>query len=118
MIVSTRLSESEGGKLSRAATSLWQVERPLRVLRTSAQGSEMGRRFFAASAAVLPQVEYTPIEPSDTLQGVAAACALIKGASPVHVWRNRLSSTIETTARLLATVGSREFCRYSLVLFG
>ena len=118
MIASREFSESEAVKLSRAATTLWRAERPLRVLRTVAWGPEVAERFFAAGASVLPKVEYTPIDSTESLEGVAAARVLIQGSSPVHAWLDRVSKTIETTARLLATVGTREYYEHSVTLFG
>ncbi|TFH41660.1 MAG: hypothetical protein E4H01_14590, partial [Lysobacterales bacterium] len=101
MSASREFSELEADKLSRAATTLWRAERPLRVLRTMAWGPEVAARFFATGAKTLPKVEYTCVDPSEPLQGVAAARALIQGSSPVHAWLTRVSNTIETTTRLL-----------------
>jgi len=115
---SRTLSQSETERLSRAATILWTAERPLRVLRTVAWGPEVARRFFDAGATRLPEVTYTPVQSSEALEGVAAARALIHGSSPVHAWLSRVADTIETTARLLASVGSREFFEHSKILFG
>jgi uncharacterized protein (TIGR02421 family) len=83
-----------------------------------AWGPEVAARFFATGAKTLPKVEYTCVDPSEPLQGVAAARALIQGSSPVHAWLTRVSNTIETTTRLLATVGTREFHEHSVTLFG
>lgn len=118
MSASRELSPVEIDRLSRAATILWRAERPLRVLRTLAWGPEVAARFFASGANRLPQVEYPAIDPTVSLDGVAAARALVRGSSPVHAWLGRLCSTVETTARLLANVGTREFHRHSLTLFG
>ena len=115
---SKALSQSESEKLSRAATLLWRAERPLRVLRTVAWSPDVARRFFDARATRLPEVTYTPVQPSAALEGVAAARALIRGSSPVHAWLSRVADTIETTARLLASVGTREFFVHSKTLFG
>lgn len=115
---SKALSQTEGEKLSRAATILWRAERPLRVLRTVAWSPDVARRFFAARASRLPQISYKPIEPAETLEGVATARALIRGSSPVHTWLSRVADTVETTARLLASVGTREFFVHSETLFG
>lgn len=111
-------SEAEADNLSRAATTLWRAERPLRVLRTIAWGPQVAERFFAAGAKALPQVEYVRVDPTEPLAGVAAARALIDGSSPVHAWLMRVCNTIETTTRLLATVGTREFHEHSVSLFG
>jgi uncharacterized protein (TIGR02421 family) len=118
MSAAREFSESEADKLSQAATTLWRAERPLRVLRTMAWGPDVAKRFFATGAKTLPKVEYTAIDPREPLEGVAAARALIQGSSPVHAWLTRVSNTIETTARLLATVGTQEFHQHSVTLFG
>lgn len=118
MSAAREFSESEADKLSRAAATLWRAERPLRVLRTIAWGPEVAKRFFAAGANALPQVEYPSIDPKESLEGVAAARALINGSSPVHAWLTRVGNTIETTTRLLAAVGTREFHQHSVTLFG
>ena len=118
MKLSGDFGAAETDKLSRAATILWRAERPLRVLRTIAWGPEVARGFFAAGAKELPRVEYPLVDPAESLEGAAAARALIKGTSPVHSWMERLCATIETTARLLACAGTREFHAHSLTLFG
>jgi uncharacterized protein (TIGR02421 family) len=118
MIATREFSEAETDKLSRAATTLWRAERPLRVLRTIAWGPEVAQRFFAAGAKELPRVQYPAIDPKESLEGVAAARALIDGSSPVHAWLTRVGNTIETTTRLLAAVGTREFYQHSVTLFG
>ena len=118
MTASRELSDSEADKLSRAATILWRAERPLRVLRTVAWGPEVAERFFAAKAGALPKVEYARVDTTESLDGVAAARALIQGSSPVHAWLGRVGNTIETTTRLLAAIGTREFHEHSVALFG
>lgn len=118
MAASQELSTKEADKLSRAATILWRAERPLRVLRTVAWVPQVAERFFAARAGTLPDVDYIPVDASETLNGVAAARALIRGSSPAHAWLARVSDTIESTARLLASVGTREFHEHSVTLFG
>ncbi|MDH3217588.1 MAG: flavohemoglobin expression-modulating QEGLA motif protein [Candidatus Krumholzibacteria bacterium] len=118
MIASRELPEAEVEKLSEAATILWRAERPLRVLRTVAWGPQVADRFFKAGANALPEVEYAPVDATASLEGVAAARALIQGSTPVHAWLSRLSDSVETTARLLAAVGTRAFHEHSLTLFG
>lgn len=115
---SKALSQTESERLSRAATILWRAERPLRVLRTVAWSPDVAKRFFDARATRLPDVSYKPIASSETLEGVAAARALIQGSSPVHAWLTRVAETVATTARLLASVGTREFFAHSETLFG
>lgn len=118
MSASQEFSAPEAEKLSQAATLLWRAERPLRVLRTVAWGPEVARRFFASGANTLPDVQYTVVDPTEPLAGVATARALINGSSPVHAWLGRVGNTIETTTRLLASVGTREFHEHSVTLFG
>lgn len=118
MAVSRELSTSETDKLSQAAMILWRAERPLRVLRTLAWAPQVSERFFAGGACALPDVHYAPVDPGDTLARVAAARALVEGSSPVHAWLVRVCDTIESTARLLASVGTREFHGHSVALFG
>ena len=90
----------------------------MRVLRTVAWSPGVAKRFFDTGACALPEVTYTPVNTSEPLQGVAAARALIQGSSPVHTWLSRVADTVETTARLLASVGTREFFEHSKTLFG
>lgn len=112
------LGQAERDRLSEAAQLLRVAERGVRVLRTVAWPTEVAVRFFERGARELPEVRYERPDPAPALADVAAARRLIHGDSPVHAWLERVAGAIETGARMLAAVGTAEFCRLSRELYG
>jgi len=113
-----KLGEPEVERLREAARLLRKAERPVRILRAVAWGPEVAEGFFAAGAKELPKVTYTPLDPTPVHEGVAAARVLVKGNSPVHVWLNRVADVVATGADMLATLGTPDFYRHSVALYG
>jgi uncharacterized protein (TIGR02421 family) len=113
-----RLGDTEVDRLRQAAKLLRKAERPVRILRAVAWGPEVAERFFAAGAMELPKVTYTPLDPTPVREGVAAARALVTGSSPVHAWLNRVADVIVTGAEMLAALGTKDFHRHSVTLYG
>ena len=113
-----RLSLAEVDKLRQAAVLLRKAERPVRILRAVAWGPEVAERFFAQGAKELPQVTYTPLDVAPVREGVAAARALTDGTGAVHDWLRRMAGVIETSAQMLGAIGTADFFKYSLELFG
>ena len=115
---SERLSAREVEKLRQAAVFIRKAERPVRILRAVAWGPEVAERFFAAGERELPQITYTPLDPTLTHEGVAAARALIDGTGPVHDWLLRMANVIATSADMLAAIGTPEFFRHAVAIYG
>ena len=112
------LSRKEHDKLSKAAALLHEAERPLRVLKSIAWPRDISRKFFADGARELPAPHYEPVDPRPVREAINAARAVIDGDGPVHDWLNRTARVLELSAGMLASVGSADFTRWSLDLFG
>ena len=113
-----RLAPAEVDRLSRAAGLLRRAEKPVRILRAVAWPAGTAERFFAAGARELPQVSYTPLDAAPVHEGVAAARALIDGAGPVQDWLRRTADVIAAGADMLAAIGTPDFFKHSLTLYG
>jgi uncharacterized protein (TIGR02421 family) len=101
-----------------AARLLRRAERPLRILRRIAWPPETADRFFAEGARNLPRVKLRRSDPSAALELVERAKALTEGSGVVDRWLRRQARSIAGAARMLATVGTPEFHRWSATLFG
>jgi uncharacterized protein (TIGR02421 family) len=101
-----------------AARLLRRAERPLRVLRRLAWPAETADRFFAEGARNLPRVRLRRSDPAGALELVNRAKALVQGSSVVDRWLRRQARSIAGAAHMLASVGSREFHRWSTSLYG
>jgi len=113
------IDASDGARVRRAAELLREAERPVRVLRTVAWGPEVRERFFARGAAELPDPVYQPLDPTATLARVDdARRELAADRSPADDWLLRLADAIASGARMLAAVGTAEFHRRSVELYG
>ena len=111
-------SESQEERLTEVATILREAERPVRILRGIAWPPEAETEFFAGGCSKPPTVHYSVIDPRHTLDGVAAARALIDGDTPVHDWLRQVARSIEYAARMMSAVGTRGFHEYSKILYG
>ena len=112
------LPPGEIDKLSQAAALLHQAERPLRILKNIAWPKEISQTFFENGARELPDPHYVPVDPRPVREAVAAARTMIDGSSPVHDWLERTATVLELSAGMLASVGTAEFTRWSVDLFG
>ena len=118
-----RLSPATIERLKEAAALLRQAEKPVRVLRAVAWGPEVAEGFFAAGEKELPKVSYTPLDAAPVHEALQAARALIDGGAegsrgPVQAWLLRTADVIGTGADMLAGIGTKEFHRQSLKLYG
>jgi uncharacterized protein (TIGR02421 family) len=112
------LSDRELDRLTAAAALILDAERQLPVLGSVAWDREVADAFFASGARALPRPVYRPVDPAPYLEAAAAARALVAGASPVHAWLHRLCDMVETTARMLASLGTAGFTAHSAALYG
>jgi len=120
---SDRLSPATIERLQAAAVLLRKAEKPVRVLRAVAWGPEVAAAFFAAGAKELPKVSYTPLDAAPVHEALRAARALIDGGpessrGPVQAWLLRVADVIGTGADMLAGIGTKEFHRQSVRLYG
>jgi len=115
---SERLSEAEVERLKSAAALLRKAEKPVRILRAVTWGPEVEPAFFAAHEKELPVVTYQPLDAGPVHAAVAEARAKIDGSGPVHDWLRRIAEKIDIAADMLAGIGTKEFHRRSLQLYG
>jgi uncharacterized protein (TIGR02421 family) len=101
-----------------AAQILHDVAKPLRVLAALAWPAELREEFLAGGAQRLPEPTYTPIDPADVLDGVNAARRLLRPGNVVDDWLDREAGAIESTALMLASVGTDAFHAHSRMLYG
>ncbi len=80
--------------------------------------AEVREQFLAGGAQRLPEPEYTPVDPTNVLDGVAAARRLLRPGSVVDDWLDREATAIESTALMLSSVGTPAFHAYSRKLYG
>ncbi|MDX2221524.1 MAG: flavohemoglobin expression-modulating QEGLA motif protein [Rhodospirillaceae bacterium] len=113
-----RLSPGELERLKTAAALLRKAEKPVRILRAVGWGPEVEERFMAQGAKELPQVAYTPLDPKPVHAALADIRPLIAGSSPAHAWLWRVADTVATAAEMLAGIGTKDFHRHSLALYG
>ncbi len=118
MTMNTRASDREKDRIRQVANLLYQASRPIRILRTIAWPSEVKEEFFAKNAQELPQVSYTPIDPTPILQAVREARRSIVPMSPIDLWLERQANSLEQAARMLANVGTPAFFEYARQLYG
>ena len=113
-----RLSPATIERLKAAAALLRKAEKPVRVLRAVAWGPEIAERFFATGEKELPQVSYTPLDVAPVHEMLTSARTLIDGDGPVQAWLSRIAEVIAGGADMLAAIGTKDFHRHSLRLYG
>lgn len=118
-----RLSPATIARLKTAAVLLRKAEKPVRVLRAVAWGPEVAERFFAAGEKELPQVTYAPLDGRPVHETLTAARAMIDAGpegsrGPVQAWLLRIADVIGVGADMLAAIGTKEFHRQSIKLYG
>lgn len=118
-----RLSPATIERLQSAAVLLRKAEKPVRILRAVAWPQETAERFFADGEKELPQVTYTPLDAAPVHEILKAARALIDGGpedsrGPVQAWLLRIADVIGVGADMLAAIGTKDFHRNSVKLYG
>lgn len=113
-----RLSEAEIERLKTAAALLRKAEKPVRILRAVTWSPEVEPRFFDSGERELPEVTYQPLDAKPVHEAIAEAKAKIDGSGSVHDWLRRTADSISIAADMLAGLGTKEFHRHSLQLYG
>lgn len=112
------LSQDDRERYAAVAKILHDVAKPMRVLSTLAWPGNIREEFLAGGAGSLPAPTYRPIDPGPALDGVAAARRLLRPGSIVDDWLDGEARSVESTALMLSTVGTRAFHAYSRQLYG
>jgi uncharacterized protein (TIGR02421 family) len=100
-----------------AAKILHDVAKPMRVLSALSWPGEVRDQFLAGGADQLPAPTYQPVDPTPVLDGVAAARRLLRPGNVVDDWLDREATAVESTALMLASVGTPAFHAYSRKLY-
>ncbi len=90
----------------------------MRVLSALAWPGELRAEFLASGADRLPEPTYSLIDPTPVIDGVDAARRLLRPGNVVDDWLDREASSIESTALMLASLGTPAFHAYSRRLYG
>jgi uncharacterized protein (TIGR02421 family) len=109
---------SDDEKIEGAARVLREAEGYVRVLRTIAWPKEAADQFFDRGADHNPDIEYEPLDPAPVIERVASVRTSLDAEDPTHAWLLRQADSIETGARMLAAVGTRDFYTHSVTLYG
>lgn len=111
------LTKKQRERITQACTILREAERPVRVLRSIGWPSAASAEFFAKGAKEMPKVSYTPIDATPIIEAVEKARRLADGTSPIHAWLNRIADMVSAGARLVATVGTKDFHDHSVEIY-
>ncbi len=111
-------NESAQDRYRDAARILHDVARPMRVLSALGWSAEVRDTFLSSGAQRLPEPTYAPVDPTPVLDGVAAARRRLRPGTVVDDWLEREAQSLESTALMLASVGTPAFHAYSRQLYG
>jgi uncharacterized protein (TIGR02421 family) len=111
-------NEQAHDRYREAARILHDVAKPMRVLSALSWPGEMREEFLAGGADKLPEPSYAMIDPTPVIDGVDAARRLLRPGNVVDDWLDREASSIESTALMLASIGTPAFHAYSRRLYG
>lgn len=107
------------GLLREASAEILDAQRPIRVLRALAWPEEVEQEFFAAKAKELPRPTYR-VSPdlAPSLERFRALAAKLSGQSEIERFLRDTCASMATAARMLASVGTKEFYFHSVELYG
>ncbi len=111
-------NESAQDRYRQAAQILHDVAKPMRVLSALAWPGELREEFLADGADKLPEPTYAMVDPTPVIDGVDAARRLLRPGNVVDDWLDREATSIESTALMLASLGTPAFHAYSRKLYG
>ena len=110
--------DKELSRLKEAASIIRNGEKSVRVLRSVSWGPDIAHRFLAGGERVLPEVSYAPLDAAPVHECMQQARRLLEGSGVVHDWLRRIANVIDTAAEMLACVGTKDFHRHSVELYG
>ena len=90
----------------------------MRVLSRLGWPGEIREAFLSSGGDRLPSPEYEPFDATDTLAAIDQVRRLLEPGSTVDDWFGRECDAIESTARMLAAVGTAEVFDHSGALYG
>ncbi len=112
------LRPKEIDRIRTVCALLREAEKPVRIMRALLWKPEVRERFFERGARELPEIDYPEFDPEPTLQTVKLARRMVRSSSVIDQWLRRLADAIEGGALMLSSLGTDEFHRHSVRLFG
>lgn len=105
--------------LKEAAAEILDAQRPIRVLRAIAWPEEVEREFFAGGAKALPRPAYRVApEVAVSLERFRALESRVSGDNAIERFLRDTCVSLATAARMLSTVGTKDFYYHSVELYG
>jgi len=111
------VSENEADRIRRISDLLYRATRSIRILSQVSWSGKVRNQFFEKGARELPVVSYPGFDASESLGCVDEARKHIQDSS-VDAWLNRQARYIENSARMLSSVGTPDYFKYSSELYG
>jgi uncharacterized protein (TIGR02421 family) len=113
------ISERLVALLREVSAEITEAQKPVRVIPALTWPDEVEREFFAQGASVLPKPTY------HVPAGIAEACAnfqnlarRLSGENEIERFLRETCVAMSTSARMLQSIGSREFYHHSVELYG
>lgn len=102
----------------RAASQLYEADKAIRILDTLDWPAHTKQEFFQNGAKELPVVEYPSIDLSQSLAMVEHVLTHLPDDPVLAAWLTRHGQAIARSAQMLSNLGTRDFFRYSSLLYG
>jgi len=107
------------GFLREISAEILAAQKPLRVIRALDWPDEVEHEFFARGAAVLPKPTYSvPPGVADALVAFQKLVRRLAGENEIERFLCRTCDSMSTAARMLMSIGSRDFYHHSVELYG
>jgi uncharacterized protein (TIGR02421 family) len=113
------VSERFLGILSELSAEILEAQKPIRVLRHIAWGEDVENAFFASRGRELPRPVYrVPSEVKEAGERFRVLKARITGDNAIERFLRDTCDSYATAARMLQSVGTRDFYHHSVELYG
>ena len=101
------------------SAEILEAQKPLRVIRALDWPDEVEREFFSAGATALPRPSYSvPPGVADALVAFQNLSKRLGGDNEIERFLCRTCVSMATAARMLLSIGSRDFYHHSVELYG
>jgi uncharacterized protein (TIGR02421 family) len=113
------ISERLVTRMREVSAEISEAQKPLRVIRVLDWPDEVEREFFAHGARVLPKPNYSV--PPGVAEALATFQGLVKrlgGDNEIERFLCQTCVSMSTAARMLLSIGSRDFYHHSVELYG
>ena len=107
---------SQTNKVTHACQLLYDASRSVRILTHLSWPLSVREQFFRDGCKELPVVEYENYDPSIVFEKLRIAESAFDFDTATNKWLFKIANRLETSARMLASVGTNEFFQYSVDL--